>query len=208
MTYGVPEGRLEEAMEMVDLYRDDERGLVLLREFYQRLPVARGACLLELRVMARQRGVLLLAAMTDDAGYIYLVADDGIEFLGRLNDASVDDGLLEYFGFTGIDEYRQKCRTPENFPPYTPVQLDVNVCPACHATTGEYHELGCPVEICPWCGGQLIHCNCRFDLLEEDFIAEEQLQRFEALLVEKGRLPYSPEQRPSYADEGGGVILD
>src|ERR1043165_1342938 len=31
-------------------------------------------------------------------------------------------------------------------------------CPDCHAAPGEYHELGCEVERCPYCGHQLLMC--------------------------------------------------
>lgn len=55
------------------------------------------------------------------------------------------------------------------------------------------------VEICPWCGGQLVHCSCRHDQLGVDSIeTEAQLLEFEAILEERGRIPYSPEQRPSF----------
>jgi hypothetical protein len=63
------------------------------------------------------------------------------------------------------------------------------------------------VEICPWCGGQLIGCHCRFEQLETDEIADEQdLVRLEELLEQKGRIVYSPEQRPYFADEGPGIV--
>jgi hypothetical protein len=33
-------------------------------------------------------------------------------------------------------------------------------CPDCDAGPGEVHSTGCDVEQCPYCGGQLISCNC------------------------------------------------
>jgi hypothetical protein len=34
------------------------------------------------------------------------------------------------------------------------------VCLDCEAEDGQIHELGCDVETCPRCGGQLISCGC------------------------------------------------
>ena len=34
-----------------------------------------------------------------------------------------------------------------------------DACPHCGAKPGELHELGCGVEGCPQCGGQLLSCG-------------------------------------------------
>jgi hypothetical protein len=34
-------------------------------------------------------------------------------------------------------------------------------CPDCDVAPGEIHEWGCDIEQCPYCGGQLISCDCR-----------------------------------------------
>lgn len=36
--------------------------------------------------------------------------------------------------------------------------LATNPCGGCGAAPGVYHRLGCPVERCPYCGGQLLTC--------------------------------------------------
>jgi hypothetical protein len=105
--------------------------------------------------------------------------------------------------------FQEESQHPEKYLVYEPMDSDENVCPACHVATGELHELGCPVELCPWCGGQLVQCSCRYEKLEvESISSEKDLVRFEDILNEQGRISYSPEQRPSFADEGPGVIIE
>jgi hypothetical protein len=68
--------------------------------------------------------------------------------------------------------------------------------------TGDYHILGCPVEVCPWCEGQLSRCGCRFEQLGLEALEdEEELEELERLLEEKGRVPYAAWQCPSYPSD-------
>lgn len=41
-------------------------------------------------------------------------------------------------------------------------------CGDCGVRRGGFHHLGCDVQRCPICGGQLLSCWCRFDEDEED----------------------------------------
>jgi hypothetical protein len=41
-------------------------------------------------------------------------------------------------------------------------------CPKCDAAPGELHEDGCDVEQCPYCGGQLISCDCDEEVPRDD----------------------------------------
>jgi len=207
MQYAVPEEQLDPALDLLIIFRDDRIALMVLQEFYSYLPDAEEDWIKELRLVGRQGGIFLVTAVTFGDAYLYLVSNEGIEFHGSLLEGYLDNELLDFFGFESSAGFKEAGRNPENFPVYQPLQGDLDVCPACHAATGEVHELGCPVEICPWCGGQLIHCNCRFEQLETDEIADEQdLVRLEELLEQKGRIVYSPEQRPDFADEGPGIV--
>lgn len=209
MEYAVPEERLVEALDLLEIYRYDRLALDLLHEFYSFLPEARRDWVREIRLVARRQGLLLLAAMTGNGGYLYLISSEGLEFQGLLAEGIWDSELLDFFGFSDRDDCLRLCGSAEELSIYAPMDGDRDVCPVCHAASGELHELGCPVELCPWCGGQLIHCSCRFDKLELDNLASEQdLVRFEEMLNEQGRIPYAPEQRPSFADDGSGVFLD
>lgn len=209
MEYAVPEGMTEAARDVVDIYRDDQLGLAMLHEFYSYLPEGNEALVREIKTVAQQRGIFLLAAMTGADGYLYLVSSEGIEFHGSLKDGYLAVELLDFFGFEDPESFKKHCASPEALPAYEPIQIDADICPACHTSSGQLHELGCPVEICPWCGGQLIGCDCRYEQLGlEAITTDEELDRFEVKLEERGRIPYSREQRPSFADDGPGVVLE
>ena len=209
MEYAVPDGMMDEAIDLLDIYRNDQIALDLLHEFYAFLPEARNDLVREVRLIARKQGIFLLIAVASESVFIYLVSSEGIEFQGTLAEGLYDKDTLDYFGYESRDQFQAESRNVENYQVYEPMDSDENICPACHAVTGELHELGCPVELCPWCGGQLVHCSCRFEQLEvESLSSEEDLARFEEILNEQGRIPYSPEQRPSFADEGPGIIID
>lgn len=209
MEYAVPEDRMDEAEDLLDMYRHDRMALDLLHEFYSYLPEARNDWICEVRIAGRRQGILLLAAITPLSGYLYLVSSEGIEFQGVLADGLWDRELLEFFGYASRDAFRELTLAPDGLKVYEPMDADTDVCPACHAETGELHELGCPVEVCPWCGGQLIYCSCRYEKLgTESMSTEEDIIRFEDILNQQGRIPYSSEQRPAYLDEGPGVIIE
>lgn len=209
MEYAVPEDSTSEAMDLLDIYRDDKVALDLLHEFYSFLPDALNDWIREIRLVNRKQGIFLMAVQTGFKEYLYIVSSEGVEFQGDMAEGVWDKDLLVFFEYKNRDDFMETCKSAENFPVYEPLVSDENICPACHAGTGEMHEFGCPVEVCPWCGGQLVYCCCRFDKLEvESLSSEEDLIRFEEILNEQGRIAYSPEQRPSFADEGPGIQLD
>jgi hypothetical protein len=209
MEYAVLEGLMDEALDLLDIYLNDRIALELLQEFYGFLPEAKNDLVREIRMINRKQGVFLLLAVTPENGYIYMVSAEGIEFQGTVADGMYDKNTLDFFDYSSREQFQKESQEPENYQVYEPMDSDANICPACHVTTGELHELGCPVELCPWCGGQLVQCSCRYEKLEvEKISSEKDLVRFEDILNEQGRISYSPEQRPSFADEGPGVIIE
>lgn len=73
-------------------------------------------------------------------------------------------------------------------------------CHDCGAREGEIHELGCDMESCPFCGGQLLSCDCCYEKLGIDHsegtwtykhgLTKKQGKAWLALLQKKGRIPY------------------
>ena len=207
MDYAVAEDDRAVAEDLLEIYREDRLGLTLLHTFYSCLPEAREAWVREIRLVNRHRGVFLLLAETTVECYFYLVSSEGVEFQGSLRDNYLSAELLDFFGYESEEDFQRVCAGAKALPAYEPLQLDADICPACHAEAGEYHELGCPVEICPWCGGQLIHCDCRFERLGLDALtSEEELLQFEVMLEEQGRIVYSREQRPAFLDDEGPPV--
>lgn len=199
MEYAVPESLLDTALDVLDVYRDDRLGLTLLHEFYSFLPDTQENYIKELRLIGRNRGIFLLAAMTGSNGFLYIVSSEGVEFQGSAKEGFWHQELLDFYGFSSGKDLADSVESLKSYPVYEPLGMDSDVCPACHAETGEMHELGCPVEVCPWCGGQLIYCNCRFEKMDRDSLeSEADLEELEALLNEQGRIAYGPEQRPVF----------
>lgn len=174
MDYAVAEADRAAAEDLLEIYREDRLGLTLLHAFYTCLPEAREAWVREIRLVNRHRGIFLLLAETAVESYFYLVSSEGVEFQGSLHDRYLAAELLDFFGYESEEAFVQVCAGAADLPVYEPLRLDADICPACHAVAGEVHELGCPVEICPWCGGQLIHCDCRFERLRLDAITSEE----------------------------------
>jgi hypothetical protein len=97
-------------------------------------------------------------------------------------------------------------------------KLERNKCHDCDAMEGEFHEFGCDMERCPFCGRQLISCGCRtkhfypesidlrdwicmdkntrppFSGLPESVyrsgLTQSQDDEYDKLLEKKGRIPW------------------
>jgi len=198
MEYGAPEDERPELAKVADRYAADIVALKLLHCFYSFLPEAQDDGIVELRRIANRRGVFLLVAKSLLNDYLYLVDREKAEFLGPLREGIWDREILEFFGWRDREAFFKQVADPEGLKIHLPVNEAPDLCPVCGTADGEFHTPGCPVEICPWCGGQLTSCPCRFtETGREAFTREAHLDEFLELLDKKGRVPFNAaEQRP------------
>lgn len=178
------------ARALLEEYATDAIALHLFHEFYSYLPEAENDAVRIIRRLDKKGGNFLLAATTNRDTYLYLTNSEGAEFLGDHKDGIWDEEVLAYFGCTR-DEALARFADLNSFPVHVPVSLDKKSCLVCAVDHGELHRLGCPVEVCPWCEGQLTKCNCRFNQAGVDHLAaESQLEKFIEALEAKGRIPF------------------
>jgi hypothetical protein len=199
MKYAVPEAHFREAAAFVETYAADAIVLNLLHNFYSYLPDAIDDGVRRLRLLARRQGTFLFCATTFCDEYLYLVTAADAFCLGKLTDGIADDEVLEFFGFADQHAFANRTSDLDGFEIHTPADRDITLCPVCLVEEGEYHTLGCPVEICPWCGGQLTRCNCRFDQLDlEELENEAEIERLLEILDAAGRIAFASTHRPAY----------
>lgn len=209
MQYAVSAEQMGAAEAVVDKYRHNSRILRLLREYYLALPDAREEPALRVAKLVQHQGVSLLVVTTSSVSYLYVSSAQQILWLGDYR-AELEPEVLEFFGFASQDDFLKICLPVGELEECVsnPI-VEPNTCPACGVSEGEYHLLGCTVEVCPWCDGQLSKCNCRFEQLEVDAIdKEEQLEEFVDLLTTKGRIPFAQEQIPFYPGTSRGLDSD
>lgn len=204
--YSVPEEDLHSAVSLVDRYQDNHFVLRLLREYYANLPEAREEAVVKIARLINQQSVQLFVVITPSFSYIYAVTAEHVLFLGEYLQA-VDIEVLSFFGLETQEEFLKLCPPIRELKDYAASTISqATSCPVCGVPEGENHLLGCTVEICPWCEGQLSYCNCRFEQLDTEVIdEEEQLETFFELLIEKGRIPYQKSQAPAYPGTSGGL---
>lgn len=200
MEYAVPKDSMPAALALLDKYSADPIALTLLKEFYSYLPEGLDDAITGLYSLCRRRGTFLICATTILDSYLYIVTAEKAEFLGRTGDGIWDEEVLTFFGYKDRDDFLKRHETIMDAEELAPTLQDQDLCPVCSVAEGEHHILGCPLELCPWCGSQLTICNCRFTQLNTASIKEEdKLDELLELLEQKGRIPYDPAaQRPSY----------
>ena len=205
--YAVPENEQQHAVSLAEKYGQDRAVLTLLREYYSTIPEAREEGVERVINLVTLQGVSLFVAVTESEAYLYVVSSDKVVFLGVYG-SEVDEQVLSHFGYESQDTFLKKCLPVNELEDYDGhLTKNINACAACSVKEGEFHLLGCVVEICPWCDGQLSNCNCRFEQLGVDEIeSEEQLDDFYDLLREKGRVTFKKDQIPLYP--GAGNELD
>lgn len=193
--YAAPEGQIDNARQFVSRMQTDRVALNILKEFYSFLPEAENDLILRMQLLDSQKKTFLMLVTTDLDKYLYVANLDQAEFLGKYTDGIMDQEVLEFFGLDR-DKSVKKFQPLENFPDYLPLGHSQTHCLVCSAKTGEPHQLGCPVEICPWCDGQLTNCNCRFEKMgTEQLKTTEQLEDFLDLLNKKGRINFDASQK-------------
>ena len=207
--YGVREDKQPDALKLLDSYRLDPVGLRILQEFYRSLPEAREEPVLRIVLIESHQGILLLGVLAGSFEYRYLVNETEVVYLGEKNE-DLDEEILEFFGYKDNQELAKSCRHFSELEEFRSHSRSGKMCcPVCSVLEGELHQFGCPVEVCPWCGGQLNRCNCRFDQLGVEQIADdEEIGKLEKLLLAKGRIRFAGEHAPAYPtagnSQGGG----
>jgi hypothetical protein len=202
--YAVSEQDRDKAYSLVDKYKDNHVALILLKEFYSFLPEAREEPVSRIVHIDMRQGVFLLGVSTGIHEYIFFATEDEAGSLGEFQEDGGDEETFAFFGYSGKESFLKLHPTMAEFQDFdTVLSTNETFCPVCSVAVGENHHLGCPVEICPWCFGQLSKCNCRFDKLDkEEMEGDEDLERFERLLHEKGRIRFEAGQGPSYPVAG------
>lgn len=203
MRYAVPSEDEEEAFAVLHRYEADPVALNLLHSFYSFLPEGQDDAVLALHLLSLKEGIFLFGVATAADTYLYLAGAEQAEFLGPCANGIWDSEVLEFFGIASREESIRAFADLAPYAEYTPAARDSTLCPVCAAAEGELHTLGCPVEVCPWCDGQLTACNCRFTLTGKQALsAEKDLAAFLELLETKGRIPFdAAHQRPAYPEE-------
>lgn len=203
MEYGAPAAERATLDALVDRYAADIIALKVFRSFYSYLPEAQDDGIVELRRIANHQGVFLLCAKSRLDEYLYLADREQAEFLGTLREGIRDAEILAFFGWPDREAFLKTVANPTGLPTHRPVNEAPDLCPVCGTADGELHTFGCPVEVCPWCEGQLTRCPCRYDKTgRKEFNQDSHVDEFLELAEKKGRVPFvALEQRPAFKTE-------
>jgi hypothetical protein len=200
--YAVEGTEQQTALNALKGYENNSIALSVIKDFYARLPEFREEAVLGVSRIVSRHGAYLLGVSTKNFQYLYFYNDNKPLYLGEKKDGIGDNEVLNFFGFSTNAEFLKTVDNRSH--QYADLKgRGSSFCPACAVASGDYHHLGCPVEICPWCDGQLNICNCRFEQLGVDEITNEnEIDRLEVLLNDKGRVPFSADHAPAYPAAG------
>jgi len=201
--YAVPVEDQTTAVDFLGRFREDLFVLEVIKDFYRTLPDAREEALVRISVPEEKEQVFLFLLSTAEHHYLYLTNNEGGVFLGEWEQGLLDKQVLSFFDYPDSEAFKKEHKSMEACREYVPLErLNEDICPSCGVKSGALHTFGCPVEVCPWCSGQLNHCNCRFEQLGVEELSDEtKLEELEEKLEKKGRLPYAKEQRPTFMTE-------
>ena len=201
--YVVREEDYKKALAVVERFSQHPAAANVFRNYYAELPEGFEEMACDLRVVVQRCGAYIFALKTTDHCYLYFGSEDAVQYIGTYQQGIDDDELLLFFGFPDPGSFLKKVGVSFETLVRPANHVSASHCVACGVAVGEVHVLGCPVEQCPWCQGQLNRCNCRFDQLGVDEVADEALlERFEEILETKGRIVFTPEQAPAYPTAG------
>ncbi len=209
LPFAVPEADQASAAELVEKYGNDEIVLRLLRDYYTALPDAFEEAVTRVSEFSFKRDVHFIVLTTTGHSWLYAVTVDSVALIGEYGvevPGEVPPEVMRFLGWSTLKEFHENCPPVEKLEEYPWEDIVHTHCPVCGVPVGEEHLLGCVVEVCPWCKGQLKSCNCRFEKLDvEEIETAEQVEAFADLLAEKGRIPFSPEQAPAYPGTSRGL---
>ncbi len=210
ITYGVQDDERQQALGFLAKIRRNRVALMVLKDFYSSLPGAEEEPVIGLALLDSGKGVFLLGVDGLHHHYLYFATEEKVGCLGFYEEGIEDQEVLSYFGFASNEEFKKRYPDPKKLTDFGTAEVTERVvCPVCFVEEGEIHQLGCVVEVCPWCDEQLSRCNCRFDKMElEELQTEEDLAEFEELLETKGRIVFAKEQVPAYPSDSDGHLED
>ena len=195
MDYAVDPEDLEDAIKLLEKYASDYIALNIFHEFYSYLPVAENDYIRVIRQLDHREGTFLTAVSTTIDTYLYIANHEGAIFLGSAKEGIWDEEALDFLQLTR-EKALLKYQKIEDFPLYVPTHINKGLCKICSVKDGELHRFGCPIEICPWCQGQLANCNCRFSKAgKKELKTNAQLDKFLKIVEEKGRIPFSTQDQ-------------
>lgn len=207
--FGVKKEDYDQAVEFAEKCVGDAGIMRVLYRYYSELPEATEQPVVRIETLFCRQGVTLYLVMSPVQSHFYLLSTDHVLWLG-LSDQEIERDVLNYFDLDSQKSLQN--RVAEVQSENTTVDGSSalrSVCPACGVAEGDVHLLGCVVEVCPWCDGQLYQCNCRFDQLGvKEITTEEELDQLEELLDAKGRIPFTEDHGPAYPGTSEGLDIE